>query len=174
MFIVVLWLPVVMLTPVCLCLYNVCVWSFLSVVVGQNPFSNKFSSTSHYRGIPGKSAIADRSIGGISNTKWTGMGQGCSTGPPGMSMQLNLKEALHIEWTPANTRLNHDQAMSYQAARSLRGRGQLTAPALITLAQMLRLLHQTSCRSHTYKKNTTIFASYFIFALMTRASHMFL
>ena len=88
-------------------------------------------------------------------------------------IQLKLKEALHIEWTTANTRLNRDRAMSYQAARSPRRSGQLIATGLITLAWMLRLLHRTSCRSHTYK-NTSIFASRFIFAMMTRSFCMFL
>ena len=63
-------------------------------------------------------------------------------------IQLKVKEALHIERTSANTRLNHDGGYELSgcwiATMKKLGEGP-TALALIMLALALRPLHQTAC-----------------------------
>ena len=74
------------------------------------------------------------------------------------SIQLKVKEALHIERTPANTRLNHDGIYELSGcwiATMKKLGGGPTALALITLALALRPLHRAAwaskCSIHAYK-----------------------
>ena len=50
----------------------------------------------------------------------SGLGRNQSAGQGHQTCPAKVKEALHIERTPANNRLNRDGAMSYQAVGSRR------------------------------------------------------
>ena len=85
-------------------------------------------------------------------------------------IQLKVKEALHIERIPANTRLNHDRGyelLGCWIATTKKLLAWKRGGANQTSADHVGVSASTSAR----KQNTSIFTPYFTFALkMTRAS----